>query len=190
MILLIDNYDSFSYNLYQLAGSINPDIHVARNNKISIDNIIKMNPTHIIISPGPGHPKNAGICEEVVDVLKGKIPILGVCLGHQCICESFGSHIVHASELMHGKPDLIMIDNSCNIFNDLPDIIIAARYHSLVAEKTSIPTSLKVIGHTSSGEVMAVGNEDYCIYGVQFHPESILTSSGKQIMYNFLRCSI
>lgn len=190
MILLIDNYDSFSYNLYQLAGSINPDVSVVKNDKINLEDIIKIDPDHIIISPGPGHPKDAGICEKIVDVLKGTVPILGVCLGHQCICESFGSNIVHASELMHGKPDKITIDNSSNLFKNIPETIIAARYHSLIAEKTSIPSSLNIIGHTSSGEVMAVGNEDYCIYGVQFHPESILTTCGKQIMHNFLRCSI
>lgn len=190
MILLIDNYDSFSYNLYQLAGSINPDINVVRNDRINLNEIIDMNPSHIILSPGPGHPKDAGICEEVICTLKGKIPMLGVCLGHQCICESFGSRIVHASELMHGKPDKIIIDNSCNLFNNIPETIIAARYHSLIAERTSIPSNLKVIGRTSFGEIMAVENEDCCVYGVQFHPESILTPFGKQIMCNFLRCSI
>ena len=188
MILLIDNYDSFSYNLYQLEGSINPDIQVIRNNKTDIETIKEMNPSHLIISPGPGHPHQAGICEEAVMELKGSMPILGICLGHQCICEAFGTRITHAPVLMHGKPDEILIDNNCKLFKSLPNQIVAARYHSLIAEKDTIPAALKVIGQTRDGEIMAVKHADYELYGLQFHPESILTPLGKQIIANFLGC--
>ncbi|MDP4120157.1 MAG: aminodeoxychorismate/anthranilate synthase component II [Bacillota bacterium] len=186
MILLIDNYDSFSYNLVQLAGSINPDIRVVRNDELSISDILKLNPSHIILSPGPGYPKNAGICEEAVLKLCKTYPILGVCLGHQGICEVFGAEISHAKKLMHGKKSNINIDNNCEIFKKLPKQIEAARYHSLVAKKETIPDVLEIIAHDDMGEVMAVKHKDYDVYGVQFHPESILTPQGKVILKNFL----
>lgn len=185
MVLLIDNYDSFSYNLVQMAGSINSDIKVVRNDKITIDEIKKLNPTHIILSPGPGYPKNAGICEELIRELKGQFPILGVCLGHQAICEVFGADITHADKLMHGKKSNISIDTSCKIFDSLPNTIDAARYHSLVGK--NIPPELIVTSSDDIGEVMAVRHRDYEIYGLQFHPESILTPLGKVILENFLR---
>ena len=135
MILLIDNYDSFSYNLVQLAGSVNPDIKVIRNDAMTVEEIEKLNPSHIIISPGPGYPKDAGICEDVIRYFKGKKPILGVCLGHQAICEVFGAEITHAKKLMHGKKSTLNIDPTCKIFNGMGDKMVGARYHSLIAKK-------------------------------------------------------
>lgn len=186
MILLIDNYDSFSYNLFQLIGTIQPDIKVIRNNEYSVEQIREMKPEKIILSPGPGKPKDAGICEEVIKKLKGEIPILGVCLGHQAICEVFGANVTYAKELMHGKQSVVEIDTKCPIFEGLPEKIPVARYHSLAAQKESIPECLKVIAKTDDGEVMAVAHREYEIYGLQFHPESILTPDGYDILKNFI----
>jgi anthranilate synthase component II len=186
MILLIDNYDSFSYNLYQLIGSINPDVKVIRNDELTVDEIENLKPSHLIISPGPGYPKNAGICEEVIQRLKGIVPILGVCLGHQAICEAFGSKIGLAEKLMHGKKSNIHIANGNDLFKGLPPIIEGARYHSLIAQKASLPDELLVIAEDDNGEVMGIKHRDYDIYGVQFHPESILTLKGPIIIQNFL----
>lgn len=190
MILLIDNYDSFSYNLVQLAGSINPDIKVIRNDEKTIEEIEEMNPDQIILSPGPGYPKDAGICEEIVLKLQGKFPILGVCLGHQAICEVYGGKISHAKELMHGKKSRIKIDSNSPIFEGMEEEMDAARYHSLAAEAESLPKDLKVIAVSRDGEVMAVQHEKYPIYGLQFHPESILTPDGRKILENFLKIKI
>lgn len=187
MILLIDNYDSFSYNLVQMVGSIRPEIRVVRNDKISVDEIRKMAPSHLILSPGPGYPKDAGILEEAVRELKGEMPILGVCLGHQGICEAFGSRVVHAKRLMHGKQSRIEVQEGHPLFKGLPPTMTAARYHSLAVDKDSLPDSLQVIARDcEEGEVMAVGHRDYPVYGLQFHPESILTPKGKQILLNFI----
>ena len=186
MILLIDNYDSFSYNLYQLIGKINPDIKVVRNDELRICDIERLNPSHIIISPGPGRPIEAGICEDVIAHFSGKIPILGVCLGHQAICETFGANITYAKELMHGKQSRVTIDNKCKLFKDLPEKIDVARYHSLAAEAKSLPTNLKILATTDDGEIMAVAHKEYEVYGLQFHPESILTPDGKKIIENFV----
>lgn len=186
MILLIDNYDSFSYNLYQLVGEINPDIRVVRNDELRICDIEKLNPSHIIISPGPGRPIEAGICEDVIAHFAGKIPILGVCLGHQAICETFGANITYAKELMHGKQSDVKIDNSSKLFKGLPENIKVARYHSLAAEAKSLPTNLKILATTDDGEIMAVAHKEYEVYGLQFHPESILTPDGKKIIENFV----
>lgn len=186
MILLIDNYDSFSYNLYQLIGKINPDIKVVRNDELRICDIEKLNPSHIIISPGPGRPIEAGICEDVIAHFSGKIPILGVCLGHQAICETFGANITYAKELMHGKQSRVTIDNKCKLFKGLPEKIDVARYHSLAAEAKSLPTNLKILATTDDGEIMAVAHKEYEVYGLQFHPESILTSYGERMIQNFL----
>ena len=186
MILLIDNYDSFSYNLYQLIGSINEDIKVIRNDEMTISDIEALAPSHIIVSPGPGRPKDSGICEQVIDYFKGKIPIFGVCLGHQAICEVFGGVVGYAKKLMHGKMSVVDIDNTSTIFKGMPDKIEAARYHSLAADRDTLPDTLKVIAETEDGEVMAVEHRDYPVYGVQFHPESILTPNGRQILENFL----
>lgn len=185
MILLIDNYDSFSYNLVQLAGSINSDIKVIRNDEMTCEEIEKLNPSHIILSPGPGYPKDAGICEDVIKFFKGKIPLLGVCLGHQAICEVFGAEITHAKELMHGKKSVVDIDSTSEIFSGLGDKMEVARYHSLIAKKETMPECLKVISHID-GEVMAVKHKDYQVYGLQFHPESILTKDGRKLLENFL----
>jgi anthranilate synthase component 2 len=186
MVLLIDNYDSFSYNLYQLVGSINPDIQVVRNDEITLEEIEKMKPDHIILSPGPGRPSDAGICEEVAKYFAGKIPVLGVCLGHQAICETYGAVISYAKQLMHGKQSVIDIDNTDTIFRNLPEKIKGARYHSLAAVEDSMPEELKIIARTEDGEIMAVRHRDHDVYGLQFHPESILTPDGKIILENFL----
>ncbi len=187
MILLIDNYDSFSYNLYQLVGAINSDIKVIRNDKLTIPEIEALQPSHIIISPGPGRPKDAGICEEVISYFGGKLPILGVCLGHQAICEVFGAEITYAKELMHGKVSSVHIANGSALFRGLPPIIDAGRYHSLAVSCESLPDELLVIAEDNYGEIMGVKHKDYDMYGVQFHPESILTPQGKSIIKNFLR---
>jgi len=187
MILLIDNYDSFSYNLYQYVGMINPDIQVIKNDELSLAEIIVLKPDHIIVSPGPGRPAEAGICEEVIDTFKDKTPILGVCLGHQAICEVFGGTITYASTLMHGKSSNVHIANGSPIFRGLPPIIVAGRYHSLSAERSSLPDELLIIAEDDDGEVMAVKHRNYDVYGVQFHPESILTNDGHTMIENFLK---
>ncbi|MDR2510081.1 MAG: aminodeoxychorismate/anthranilate synthase component II [Spirochaetaceae bacterium] len=185
MILLIDNYDSFSYNLYQLLGEIEPDIRVERNDGIDIAGIESASPSHIVISPGPGRPREAGISEEAVRVFAGRIPILGVCLGHQAICEVYGATVTYASELMHGKASRIKLE-PCPLFDGLPAEIDAARYHSLAADIKTMPPELEVIARTTKNEVMAVRHRVHAVYGVQFHPESILTPSGRTILANFL----
>jgi anthranilate synthase component 2 len=185
MILLIDNYDSFSYNLYQLIGSINSDIQVIRNDEKTIEEIEQLNPDVIVISPGPGKPKDAGIIEDVIKYFYNKKPILGVCLGHQAICEAFGSEITYAKKLMHGKASMIEVEND-PIFKDLPTHFEVARYHSLAVNEETLSSQLKVIAKTDDQEVMAVKHIDYPVYGLQFHPESILTTNGKVIIKNFL----
>lgn len=186
MVLFIDNYDSFSFNLVQLIGFLTTDIKVIRNDELSIKEIENLSPSKIIISPGPGFPKNAGVCEELIDKIKGKCPVLGVCLGHQGICEVFGAEITHAKKLMHGKSSDIHIANGSEIFKGLPPIMQGARYHSLIAKRQTLPDELLVIAEDENGEVMAVKHADYEIYGVQFHPESILTPRGPEIIKNFL----
>ncbi len=191
MVLLIDNYDSFSYNLVQAVGEIITDILIVRNDEMSIIDIQKLAPTHIIISPGPGYPANAGISEEVVMQMKAQCPILGVCLGHQAICEVFGARITHAKKLMHGKQSNIVVDINNEIFRGLPTVIKGARYHSLVVEAESISDELMIIAKdTENGEIMAVRHTHYPIYGLQFHPESILTPKGNIIIRNFLGVNI
>lgn len=186
MILLIDNYDSFSYNLYQLVGEIDPDIRVIRNDEMTVQEIRQLKPDRIILSPGPGRPEDAGIIVEVVKVLGKEIPILGVCLGHQAICEAFGATITYAKELMHGKQSEVRIDQDCPLFKGCPDNILVARYHSLAADANTVPDKLKVTAVTGDGEIMAVQHEEYLIFGVQFHPESIMTPDGKMILRNFI----
>ncbi len=186
MVLLIDNYDSFSYNLYQVIGTLQPDIRVIRNDELTVEEIEELVPSHIVLSPGPGKPKDAGICEDVVRKLGGKIPILGVCLGHQAICEAYGATITYADRLMHGKQSEITIESETKLFRGMERLIKVARYHSLVAEKNTIPEELRVTAVTKEGEIMAVAHEEYEVYGVQFHPESILTPEGKQMIANFL----
>ena len=187
MILLIDNYDSFSYNLYQLIGAVEPDIKVVRNDECTLEEIAEMKPEAIILSPGPGRPEDAGICIPVIKEFAGKIPILGVCLGHQSICEAFGGTVSYAKELMHGKKKLMYKAGESQLFKGLPDTFAAARYHSLAAVRETIPEELKITAETEDGEIMGVMHRDYPIYGVQFHPESILTPQGRQMVKNFLK---
>lgn len=186
MILLIDNYDSFSYNLYQLIGGINPDIRVIRNDELTLEEIKALKPSHIILSPGPGYPKDAGICIAAAGKLGQTIPTLGVCLGHQAICEAFGAVITHAKQLMHGKQSQVALDTSCPLFHNMSKVIQAARYHSLAVQEDTLPSCLKVTARANDDEVMAVAHETFPIYGVQFHPESILTPEGIAIIRNFL----
>lgn len=186
MIYLIDNYDSFSYNLYQLIGEVDPAIEVLRNDALSVEELEAKNPEAVILSPGPGRPADAGICEEVVLKLSGKVPILGVCLGCQAICEAFGGSVGYAKELMHGKSSLAKIDTESPLFNGLPAKVRAARYHSLAADEESLPECLRIISRADDGEVMAVQHAEFPTYGVQFHPESILTPDGRAMIENFL----
>lgn len=183
MILLIDNYDSFTFNLYQYLGTINPDIKVIKNDELTVKEIIELNPTHIIISPGPGRPSDAGVIEDVARQIHN-IPILGVCLGHQAICEAYGLEIKNAKKICHGKKDIIDVDSKSVLFNGLNDKIPAARYHSLIGVGST--PELKITSTNSDGEIMAVEHTKYPIYGIQFHPESILTSDGMTILRNFL----
>ena len=186
MILLIDNYDSFSYNLYQLVGEIEADIEVIRNDAMTADEIGRLNPSHIILSPGPGRPENAGVSIDAVRTLGKDIPILGVCLGHQAICAAFGATVTYAKKLMHGKQSEVRFDTGCPLFYGCPEIAPVARYHSLAADAGTIPEELVVTARTTDGEVMAVRHREYPIYGVQFHPESIMTPDGKQMLRNFI----
>lgn len=187
MILLIDNYDSFSYNLYQLVGSLNPDIKVIRNDEMTIAEIEELNPDKIILSPGPGRPADSGICEDVIRYFKGKIPILGVCLGHQAIAEVFGATVSYAKSIMHGKQSQIDIIQSSILFQGLGKNFAGARYHSLAVIKDTMPDELVVTAQTADGEIMAIEHKQYPVFGLQFHPESILTPQGEQILKNFLQ---
>ena len=185
MILLIDNYDSFSYNLFQLIGEVSGDIIVYRNDEIAIDEIKKLSPEAIILSPGPGKPEDAGICVDVVKEFYDKIPILGVCLGHQAICAAFGGKISYAKRLMHGKSSKIEL-NDDELFKGLSSKIIVGRYHSLSLVEETLPQSLEIISKaTDDGEIMAIKHKEFDVYGLQFHPESILTPDGVAIIRNF-----
>lgn len=186
MILLIDNYDSFSYNLFQLVGEIEPDIKVIRNDEMTVDEIKSLKPDRIILSPGPGRPEDAGIIIDVIKTIHN-IPILGVCLGHQAICAAFGATVTYAKELMHGKQSDVKFDTDCPLFKDCPKVAPVARYHSLAADAETIPEKLKITVFTTDGEVMAVQHKEYPIFGVQFHPESIMTPDGKQMLRNFIK---
>ena len=186
MVLLIDNYDSFSYNLYQLVGEISPNIKVVRNDALTIDEIISLAPNKIILSPGPGRPENAGIIIDVVKKIGEKNPILGVCLGHQAICAAFGGVITYAKKLMHGKQSEIICDENSTLFKNCPKKFLVGRYHSLAVDEKTLPTCLEVTARTLDGEVMAVQHKNFKIFGVQFHPESILTPQGKILLKNFL----
>lgn len=213
MILLIDNYDSFSYNLYQMTGTIEPDIRVIRNDAFTVEQILYMRPSGIILSPGPGRPEDAGVCiglvkriGQVCDTEAGQseraagehsavntqapaIPLLGVCLGHQSICAAFGARIGYAKELMHGKTSQCRIDTASRIFSGLDAVEQAGRYHSLAAEEATMPDCLKITARTEDDEIMAVEHTRYPIFGIQFHPESILTPHGSRILENFVNLS-
>ncbi len=186
MILLIDNYDSFTYNVYQYVGELHPHIEAARNDEITIEEIETMAPEAIIISPGPGYPETAGITKEVIRQFPGRVPILGICLGHQAIGEVFGGKVIPAEELMHGKMSKIFIKNTDPLFDGLEEEIYAARYHSLVVDAESVPDCLEVLGTDEAGQIMALKHKEMPVYGIQFHPESILTEMGMRILENFL----
>ena len=185
MILLIDNYDSFTYNLYQYIGIFDDDIKVVRNDKITIEEIKELNPQRIILSPGPKSPKEAGICMDIVKVLYDKIPILGICLGHQCIGEALGGEVSYAKELYHGKQSVIEHSKD-SIFTGIESPIKIARYHSLAVMEESLPECLKVLARTKDGEIMAIRHKEYPVVGLQFHPESIYTDHGKRMIENFI----
>ena len=185
MILMIDNYDSFTYNLVQYLGELGEELKVFRNDQITVSGIKKLKPRRIVISPGPGVPKEAGISEKVIKEFAGKIPILGVCLGHQAIGEVFGGKIVRAGRIMHGKTSEIYHDRK-TIFKGLPNPFTATRYHSLLVERKSLPKILEISAWTKEGEIMGLRHKKFKVEGVQFHPESILTSSGKKLLANFL----
>ena len=186
MILLIDNYDSFSYNLYQMIGEIEPDVKVVRNDEISVDEIRRLKPERIILSPGPGRPEDAGILIEVVKELGKEIPILGVCLGHQAVCAAFGAKITYAKKQMHGKQSQIKVDTETLLFSGCSQSILAARYHSLAVDEKTLPDVFEILARTEDGEIMAVEHKEYPVYGVQFHPESVMTPDGKTMIENFL----
>ncbi|OIO81571.1 MAG: anthranilate/aminodeoxychorismate synthase component II [Candidatus Omnitrophica bacterium CG12_big_fil_rev_8_21_14_0_65_43_15] len=186
MILMIDNYDSFTYNLVQYLGELGEDLEVYRNDKIDIAGIKKINPDHIVISPGPGRPSEAGISEKVIKIFSGKIPILGVCLGHQAIGEVFGAEVIRSERIMHGKTSLIYHDKK-TIFKGINNPFTATRYHSLIVRRNSLPDCLQIIAETKEKEIMGIKHKKYSVWGVQFHPESILTEEGKKILANFLK---
>ena len=185
MILLIDNYDSFTYNLYQYMGIFNPDIIVKRNDEITIEDIKEMKPEKIVLSPGPKSPKEAGICMDVVKEFTGKLPILGICLGHQSIAEALGGTVSYAKSLYHGKQSKVIHDKS-SIFSGIDSPIKAARYHSLAVMEDDLPECLKVIARTQDGEIMAIKHVKYPVVGLQYHPESIYTEHGKRLIENFI----
>ena len=189
MILLIDNYDSFAYNLYQAVGALNPDIRVARNDALTVEDIRAMKPERLILSPGPGRPADAGICEQAVRELGGEIPILGVCLGHQAICEAYGATVGYAKRLMHGKQSRVSLISRYPLFAGCGPMELVGRYHSLAALEETLPDCLTVTAKADDGEIMAVRHKDYPVFGLQFHPESILTPAGNTILRNFMELS-
>lgn len=186
MILMIDNYDSFSYNLYQLIGSVEKDIRVIRNDEYTIEEIEKMQPEALILSPGPGKPSDAGICIEAIRHFAGRLPIFGVCLGHQAICEAFGGTVSYAKKLMHGKQSKVFQGGKGRLFKGMGPEFKAARYHSLAALEESLPPELTVTAQADDGEIMALEHAEYPIFGVQFHPESVMTPDGKKMIENFM----
>ena len=186
MLLVIDNYDSFTYNLVQYFGELGADPQVKRNDAITPDEVEKMKPQKIVISPGPGRPEEAGISMVLIRKFGGKIPILGVCLGHQCMGEVYGGKVVRAGRLMHGKTSPIQHDGK-GVFQGLPNPFEATRYHSLIVEKNSVPSCLEVCAETAEGEIMGLRHREYPVHGVQFHPESILSKEGKDLLANFLK---
>lgn len=187
MIVLIDNYDSFSYNLYQLIGGVRPDLKVIRNDACTVEELRRLAPEALFLSPGPGRPADAGICEAAIRALAGEVPIFGVCLGHQAICEAFGGTVSYAKELMHGKVSRVIPEpEGSRLFRGFAGPFPAARYHSLSAVEETLPAVLRVTARTADGEIMAVEHRDYPICGVQFHPESVMTPDGAAIIRNFL----
>ncbi|MFH1665452.1 MAG: aminodeoxychorismate/anthranilate synthase component II [Candidatus Omnitrophota bacterium] len=185
MIIVIDNYDSFTYNLVQYLGELGQDIVVYRNNKVGMEELVSRSPERIVISPGPGRPQDAGISEEVIRRFAGEVPILGVCLGHQCIAEVYGARVVRGDTIMHGKVSSIYHEGE-GIFRGIPSPFTATRYHSLVVAPDSLKDPLEVTARTGDGEIMGVRHKDKAVWGVQFHPESILTTEGKKLLKNFI----
>ena len=185
MILMIDNYDSFTYNLVQYFGELGADLKIYRNDELTLAQIKRMRPKQIVISPGPGRPEGAGISVDLILEFAGTIPILGVCLGHQCVGYAYGGKIIRAKKLMHGKTSMIRHNNK-EIFKGIENPFEATRYHSLVVEAKTLPKCLEVTARTSDGEIMAFRHKDFSLWGVQFHPESILTKEGKKVLKNFL----
>ena len=186
MILLIDNYDSFVYNLYQFLAVEDPDVRLVRNDRITPEEALSMKPDAIVISPGPGKPSDAGVCVELIRQLKGRIPILGVCLGHQAIGEAFGATVTHASRLMHGKTSLLTDVADDIIFKGIKKPVQVARYHSLSVQESTLPEELEVTARSEDGEIMVMRHREYPIYGLQFHPESVMTPEGSAMIRNFL----
>ena len=186
MIVLIDNYDSFSYNLYQLIGVQDPDIRVVRNDELTVEELAALAPRAIVLSPGPGRPAEAGVCEDVVRRLGASIPVFGVCLGHQAIVEACGGVVGYARQLMHGKESPCAVDTDSVLFEGLPPVVTVGRYHSLSADGDALPDCLEVTARTDDGEIMAVQHTEWPVYGVQFHPESIMTPDGAAMVANFL----
>ena len=189
MILLIDNYDSFVYNLYQFLAVEDPDVRLVRNDRITPEEALAMKPDAIVISPGPGKPSDAGVCIELIRQLKGRIPILGVCLGHQAIGEAFGATVTHASRLMHGKTSLLTDVADDIIFKGIKKPVQVARYHSLSVQESTLPQELEVTARSDDGEIMAMRHREYLIYGLQFHPESVMTPEGSAMIRNFLEAA-
>ena len=189
MILLIDNYDSFVYNLYQFLAVEDPDVRLVRNDRITPEEALSMKPDAIVISPGPGKPSDAGVCIELIRQLKGRIPILGVCLGHQAIGEAFGATVTHASRLMHGKTSLLTDVADDIIFKGIKKPVQVARYHSLSVQESTLPEELEVTARSEDGEIMAMRHREYPIYGLQFHPESVMTPDGPVMIRNFLEAA-
>ena len=189
MIAIIDNYDSFTYNLYQLIGEIDADVVVIRNDALSVAELAELRPSHIVLSPGPGYPRDAGICIDVVRQLAGQVPILGVCLGHQAICEAYGARVGPANRVMHGKSSLVSVVADDPLLVGLPPRFAVGRYHSLSADPATVPEELVVTAVTDDAEIQSVRHRDLPVHGVQFHPESVLTPSGRAILSNFLATS-
>lgn len=189
MVLLIDNYDSFSYNLYQALGALcgGEAVRVVRNDRVTVEEIRALRPSHLVLSPGPGFPRSAGVCMEAAKRLAGELPILGVCLGHQAIGETFGGRVVHAPRLMHGKTSLVRLDTRCPLFAGLPEETEVARYHSLVVERETLPSCLEVTAQDAEGQVMGLRHRERPVFGIQFHPESFMTARGADMLRNFLQ---
>lgn len=185
MILLIDNYDSFTYNLYQALAILHPEVQVVRNDQVTYEEILKWNPTHIVLSPGPKTPSESGICVELIQKTAGKIPLLGVCLGHQAIAQAFGGKVVPAKKIIHGKISIIS-HNKGLLFKGISNPFEATRYHSLAVSREGFPSCLEITAHSEEGEIMGLSHKKFPIFGVQFHPESVLTAVGPKILKNFL----
>lgn len=186
MILLIDNYDSFTYNVYQMIGELDPDIQVIRNDAMALSDIHKLNPTKIILSPGPGYPAQAGLMPEIIREFHKNVPMLGICLGHQALAEAFGGRIIEAPEPVHGKQSVIHLDKTCPLFSKLPEQLTVGRYHSLIVDPASLPACLRVTAASLDGLIMGVQHRELPIFGLQFHPESILTDQGQAMLQAFL----